>query len=124
MTRKDALAVLHLPDSATREDLDQAYQRLVKRYPPEFNPEKFRQIDEAYNFLTSLPYLLERLFRPQKLKIAINKEEFKFSLGSPISTLEQTLAAFKKRLLLANDQLFVILLKEEEGLRTEGCHRL
>ena len=101
MTRKDALAVLHLPDLATREDFDRAYQRLVKRYPPEFHPEKFRQIDEAYSFLTSLPYLLERLLTPQKLKIAVNKEEFKFSLAPPAATLEQALAALKKRLLLA-----------------------
>ena len=101
MTRKDALAVLHLPASATREDFDRAYQRLVKRYPPEFHPEKFRQIDEAYNFLTSLPYLLERLLSPQKLKIAVNKEEFKFSLSPPTTTLEQALAALKKQLLLA-----------------------
>ena len=101
MTRKDALAVLHLPDSATREDFDRVYQRLVKRYPPEFHPEKFRQIDEAYSFLTSLPYLLERLLTPKKLKIAVNQEEFKFSLAPPAATLEQALAALKKQLLLA-----------------------
>jgi hypothetical protein len=101
MIRKDALAVLHLPDSATREDFDRAYQRLVKRYPPEFNPEKFRQIDEAYNFLTSLPFLLERLLSPNKLKIAINKTEFNFSLSPPTATLEQALAALRRQLLLA-----------------------
>jgi curved DNA-binding protein CbpA len=101
MIRKDALAILHLPDSATREDFDRAYQRLVKRYPPEFNPEKFRQIDEAYNFLTSLPYRLEKLLSPQTAKIAVNKEEFNFSLSPPGATLEQVLAALKKRLLWA-----------------------
>jgi hypothetical protein len=53
MIRKDALAVLYLPDSATREDFDRVYQRLAKRYPSEFHPEKFRHIDGAYNFLTS-----------------------------------------------------------------------
>jgi hypothetical protein len=101
MTRKDALAALHLPDSATREECDRAYQRLVKRYPPEFNPEKFRQIDEAYKFLTSLPFLLERLLSPQKLKIVVDKNEFQFSASPPTATLEQVLAALRKQLLLA-----------------------
>jgi curved DNA-binding protein CbpA len=101
MTRKDALAVLHLPDPATRDDIDRAYQRLVKRYPPEFNPEKFRQIDEAYNFLTSLPYLLEKLLSPHKLKSIVNKKEFSFSLSPPAATPEQILAALKKQTLLA-----------------------
>ncbi len=44
---------------------------------------------------------IERLLTPQKLKIAVNKEEFKFSLSSPTATLEQALAALKKQLLLA-----------------------
>lgn len=102
MTRKEALAVLNLPDSATVEDLERAYQRLVRRYPPEFNPEKFRQIDEAYNFLTSLPYLLERLLSPNKLKRVIDKKEFKFSPPRPTVTLEQALASLKKQLLRAH----------------------
>lgn len=101
MTRKDALAVLHLLDSATREEVDRAYQRLVKRYPPEFHPEKFRRIDEAYHFLTSLPYLVERLLSPNKFKTAIDKTEFNFSPSPPTATLEQALAALRKHLLLA-----------------------
>ncbi|MCL4502423.1 MAG: DnaJ domain-containing protein [Deltaproteobacteria bacterium] len=101
MTRKNALAVLRLPDSATREEIDRAYQRLVKRYPPEFNPEKFRQIDEAYNFLTSLPYLLEKLLSPVKLRNAIDKTELKFSPAPPASTPEQAMASLRKQLLLA-----------------------
>ncbi|OPX20064.1 MAG: hypothetical protein BZ151_05980 [Desulfobacca sp. 4484_104] len=101
MTRKDALAILRVSDSATREDLDQAYQRLVRRYPPEFNPEKFRQIDEAYKFLTSLPYLVERLLSPQKLKSSVNKEEFKFPRSRPTATPEQIRAALRKQLLQA-----------------------
>ncbi|MDD3580339.1 MAG: DnaJ domain-containing protein [Desulfobacca sp.] len=101
MIRKDALAILRVSDSATREDLDRAYQRLVRRYPPEFNPEKFRQIDEAYKFLTSLPYLLERLLSPQKLKVAVNKEEFRFPRSRPTATPEQIRAALRKQLLQA-----------------------
>jgi hypothetical protein len=101
MTRKDALAALHLPDSATREDFDRTYQRLVKRYPPEFNPEKFRQIDEAYKFLTSLPYFLEKLLSPSKSKTAVDKTEFQFSPPPPATTVAQALAALRKQLLLA-----------------------
>jgi len=102
MTRKDALAVLRLPDLATREDFDRTYQRLVKRYPPEFNAEKFRQIDEAYKFLTSLPYFLERLLSPVKSKTATDKTEFHFSPPPPAITVEQAVAALRKQLLLAH----------------------
>jgi curved DNA-binding protein CbpA len=99
MTRQDALAVLHLPDSATREDLDRAYQRLVRRYPPEFHPEKFRQLDEAYRFLTSLPHRLERLWSPNKFKTVIDKTELNFAPPPPPATPEQALAALRKQLL-------------------------
>jgi curved DNA-binding protein CbpA len=38
MTREEALAQLNLPPSAGREEIEQAYQRMVRRYPPEFHP--------------------------------------------------------------------------------------
>lgn len=68
MTRDQALAVLNLPESATPQEVQQAYERLVRRYPPEFHPDKFCQIDAAHRFLTSLPYRLERLFAPEKFQ--------------------------------------------------------
>ena len=61
MTKEKALKILNLTPAATREEIDHAYQRLVRRYPPEFHPEKFREIDEAYKFLTSLVFRIEKL---------------------------------------------------------------
>lgn len=59
MTRDEALDILVLTPEDTEEEIEAAYRRLARRYPPEFRPEKFRRIDEAYRFLTSLPYRLE-----------------------------------------------------------------
>ena len=73
MTRDRSLEVLGLSQFATRGEIEGAYKRLVRRYPPEFQPEKFRQIDEAYRFLTSLPYMLERLLSPGMEKETIDK---------------------------------------------------
>ena len=66
MTKDQALAILNLPPEASRHDIDAAFSRLVRRYPPEFQPEKFRRIDEAYRFLTSLGARLEVLLTPEK----------------------------------------------------------
>jgi DnaJ-class molecular chaperone len=64
MTREGALKNLNLPPEADSEAIEKAYQRLARRYPPEFQPEKFRIIDESYRQLTSLPEMLERLLSP------------------------------------------------------------
>ena len=64
MTRQDALNELNLAEKAGSEDIEHAYRRLVRRYPPEFNSERFQKIDEAYRFLTSLPDMIERLLSP------------------------------------------------------------
>ncbi len=66
MTRDQALAILNLPLEASRQDIDAAYRRLVRRYPPEFQPEKFRRVDGAYRFLTSLAARLEVLLTPER----------------------------------------------------------
>ena len=34
MTREEALTQLTLPPSAGKEEIEQAYQRMVRRYPP------------------------------------------------------------------------------------------
>lgn len=59
--RDQALEVLNLEADATREDIDRAYQRMVRRYPPEFHPERFRRIDESYRTLTSLAFVVETI---------------------------------------------------------------
>lgn len=100
MTREEALAVLNLPAAAGPEEIESTYQRLVRRYPPEFQPEKFRQIDEAYRFLTSFAYQVEWLLKPQQEKATINKELFEFSLQPP-TTLEEAMQEIKKQYRLA-----------------------
>ncbi len=61
MTRNEALAVLRLSPQATSEEVERAYQKLVRRYPPEFNPERFREIDAAYRYLTSVARRMEEV---------------------------------------------------------------
>jgi hypothetical protein len=64
MTREEALQNLNLPPDADPEAIEKAYQRLVRRYPPEFHPDKFRAVDDSYRQLTSLPAMLEKLLAP------------------------------------------------------------
>lgn len=98
MTREEALIQMNLPPSACKEEVELAYQRMVRRYPPEFQPEKFRQIDEAYRFLISLPFLLEKLMAPGADSGELNKSLFSFSLSPPqLSILEEALSEVKKQ---------------------------
>jgi len=100
MTKEKALKILNLTPAATREEIDHAYQRLVRRYPPEFHPEKFREIDEAYKFLTSLAFRIEKLITPQAT-IELNRELFSFDFTPPTSSLESALSEIKKQLKIA-----------------------
>jgi hypothetical protein len=100
MTKMEALEVLNLTSSASPEDIESAYQRLVRRYPPEFQPDKFRRIDEAYRFLTSFAYQVERLLNPQKEKVVFKPELLDFTLEPP-AALEEARREVKKHYLLA-----------------------
>ena len=100
MTREKALARLNLPSSAGREEIERAYQRLVRRYPPEFHPEKFRDLDEAYRFLTSLAFRIERSLLPQA-KMEIDRDSLSFNLTPPIASLEAALNEIKTKLKIA-----------------------
>jgi len=100
MTKEKTLKILNLTPAATREEIDHAYQRLVRRYPPEFHPEKFREIDEAYKFLTSLAFRIEKLITPQAT-IELNRELFSFDFTPPTSSLESALSEIKKQLKIA-----------------------
>jgi hypothetical protein len=83
MTKEEALTQLGLSPSAGKDDIEQAYRRMVRRYPPEFQPEKFRQVDEAYRSLVSLPFLLEKLLAPAAGVEEVNKSLFSFDLSPP-----------------------------------------
>ena len=60
LTRIEALKRLRLKGNPDIEEVKKAYEKMVRRYPPEFHPEKFQEIEEAYIFLTSLTFRLER----------------------------------------------------------------
>ena len=64
MTREEALQNLNLPHDADQDAVEKAYHRLVRRYPPEFHPEKFRTIDDSYRQLTSLAAMIEKQLAP------------------------------------------------------------
>jgi len=66
MTREEALQNLNLSPEATREEIESAYRRMVRRYPPEFQPDRFRIVDESYRLLTSLSFLLESILSSER----------------------------------------------------------
>ena len=98
MTRKQALTVLHLGAEATDADVEKAYLRLVRRFPPEFHPDRFRQIDEAYRFLTSWSYRLERLLTPEKFAPA-ELGSFPWGLQAPALEAVDLQQAWRRQLL-------------------------
>lgn len=64
MTREEALQNLNLPPDADTAAIEKAYQRMARRYPPEFHPDKFRLIDDSYRQLISLSAMIEKLLAP------------------------------------------------------------
>lgn len=49
--RNTALKLLRVNEGASKDLLIQAYHKMVRRYPPEFFPERALQIDAAYQRL-------------------------------------------------------------------------
>jgi curved DNA-binding protein CbpA len=56
---EDAYRTLGLEPGATAEQIGRAYRTLVRRYPPELNPERFARIHRAYELLSSLALVME-----------------------------------------------------------------
>ena len=96
MTRDQALTNLQLSAAATPEDIEQAYQKLVRRYPPEFHPERFRRVDESYRFLTSLPFMVAKLLSPTLEETRLDPDLFAFSPSLPEDCQEQALGEIRK----------------------------
>jgi curved DNA-binding protein CbpA len=59
----DAYRVLGLEPGATAEQVGRAYRTLVRRYPPELNPERFARIHRAYELLSSLGRVMEEAWK-------------------------------------------------------------
>jgi len=56
-----AYKTLQIDSEASREDIDRAFRRMARRYPPEFKPERFAQVRAAYEYLTSLKRQVEEI---------------------------------------------------------------
>jgi hypothetical protein len=92
MTREEALKNLNLSPEADSEAIEKAYQRLARRYPPEFQPEKFRIIDESYRQLTSLPEMLDRLLSPNAAEEHFDPDLLILDPPAPSERLDEAIA--------------------------------
>ncbi|MEW6620886.1 MAG: DnaJ domain-containing protein [bacterium] len=102
MTKEEALKELGLEPSAAGEEIEKTYHKLVRRYPPEFHPDKFRRIDEAYRFLTSFSAMLERLLSFQTQSHTLDKELFAFNVEPPAGMIEEGIKELKKAIKMAH----------------------
>lgn len=91
MTREEALQNLNLPLDADPEAIERAYQRLVRRYPPEFHPDRFRTIDDSYRQLSSLPAMIEKLLAPVVEDAKLDPGLLTFEASIPDSHLDEAL---------------------------------
>lgn len=99
MTREEALQNLNLPPDADPEAIEKAYRRLVRRYPPEFHPDRFRTIDESYRQLTCLPAMLEKLLTPGLEEKKLDPDLLIFKPSIPVSRLDQALGEVRAAIL-------------------------
>jgi curved DNA-binding protein CbpA len=66
LTASDPYRVLGLPPTAAQIEIKQAYFALIRQYPPETEPEKFKIIRAAYEKLKDARRRSETdIFRPQ-----------------------------------------------------------
>jgi hypothetical protein len=106
LTREEALKNLNLTPEAPKEEIEKAYQRMVRRYPPEFHPDRFRQIDESYRSLTSLAFLVESIFTGRNNSQEVNLGQLLADL--PLAAEEDAVARSIKaiRTLLVTESLW------------------
>jgi hypothetical protein len=96
MTREEALQNLNLPPDADAEAIEKAYQRLVRRYPPEFHPDRFRIIDDSYRQLTSLSDMVQKLLSPSIEPSGIDPTLLVFDPTVPESRIDESLAEIRR----------------------------
>ena len=101
MTREEALQNLNVPSDADSEAIEKAYQRLVRRYPPEFNPDKFRVIDDSYRQLISLAAMIEKLLSPGVTDAKTDPALLVFDLSIPDSSLDKAMEEIRAISLVA-----------------------
>lgn len=67
--KNDPFLVLGLPVDASEQDIRARYLELIKEFPPEKNPDRFRQIQAAYQLARdplALAHQLIELSNPQE----------------------------------------------------------
>ncbi len=81
--------VLGLEPGASRDEVTRAYRKLVRRYPPELEPERFARVRRAYELLSSLEHrmaevrkdpsaALAALFPPPEVRLAPEQDRIPF----------------------------------------------
>ena len=61
MDRETACKILRIDKDARPSEIEAAFKRMVKRYPPEFKPEKFARVKLAYEVLTTAGPIVEMI---------------------------------------------------------------
>ncbi|MBF0297246.1 MAG: hypothetical protein HQK51_00890 [Oligoflexia bacterium] len=51
LTTIEAIKILHLPSGFSNQEIENAYLKMIRRFPPEVFPEKATMIRKAYNAL-------------------------------------------------------------------------
>lgn len=102
LTRDQALHNLNLHNEAGKEEIEQSYRRLVRRYPPEFHPDRFRLIDESYRTLSSLSFMVESIFNATNLGEEGNlaQQVAELPLAVDAEAAVQGVAALRRMLLM------------------------
>ncbi len=96
MTREEALQNLNLPGDADQDAIEKAYQRLVRRYPPEFHPDKFRVIDDSYRQLTSLAAMIQQQLAPAVTNSKLDPTLLLFEPSLPDSRIEEAIREMRQ----------------------------
>ncbi len=81
-------AVLGLEPGASRDQVTRAYRRLVRRYPPELNPERFARIRRAYELLSSLEPRIEEALKDPSAAVQALFPLPRVALGPPLPAPE------------------------------------
>jgi hypothetical protein len=96
MTREEALQNLNLPGDADQDAITKAYQRLVRRYPPEFHPDKFRLIDDSYRQLTSLAAMIQQQLAPAVENPKLDPGLLMFEPSLPDSRIDEAIREIRQ----------------------------
>ena len=96
MTREEALQNLNLASDADQDAIEKAYQRLVRRYPPEFHPDRFRLIDDSYRQLTSLAAMIQQQLAPVVASPKLDPDLLMFEPSLPDSRVEEAIREIRQ----------------------------